>query len=147
MLVECLCSIFYSHLDKTCLSHFFRPDTLLLRFIDDFLCISTEESVVEQFVSTMNLGFSEYNATINPQKTITNLNACPANHCSMTSASPLSIDIPWCGLIISGKDLSITGDFSLSLKAASKFTFLEVHIFSIFRLPILPNTGYHLVSI
>jgi hemolysin-activating ACP:hemolysin acyltransferase len=46
--------------------------TILFRYVDDFLLISTDLNAAESFLSAMTNGFPEYGVHINPAKTVTN---------------------------------------------------------------------------
>lgn len=66
-----LCNLVYDDLETNLLS--VNPKTgLLLRYVDDFLLISTSRSEAETFLQRMTIGFASHGANINPAKTVTN---------------------------------------------------------------------------
>jgi hypothetical protein len=72
-----------------------RKDTLLMRFIDDFICITPERSVAEAFLARMRRGFPEFNAYINDDKTVVSF-----EHHDFETFS-------WCGLDLDPTTLAI----------------------------------------
>ena len=85
-----LCSIYFASLEKTHLSSFIndseeeldengelrerRPKraSILLRWIDDFLYITTDLQLAESFFEKMAAGFEDYGTRCNPAKTVVN---------------------------------------------------------------------------
>nr|XP_043626813.1 telomerase reverse transcriptase [Erigeron canadensis] len=77
ILSSLLCSFYYGHMENTKLVPFLNkvaesefPDRrdLLLRFIDDFLFISTSKKQALAFFSRLQRGFCEYNCSMNKEK-------------------------------------------------------------------------------
>lgn len=66
-----LCNIM---LDKLAEQHlrFDRQKTLLLRYVDDFLLISTELEDAKAFLRSMARGFADYGVSVNSSKTVVN---------------------------------------------------------------------------
>lgn len=65
VLSSLLCSFFYGHLEKTTLRSVLETENnVLLRLIDDYLYITTEESSARSFLEVMSKGTVLYN-TIN----------------------------------------------------------------------------------
>lgn len=57
VLSSLLCSFFYGDLEKTSLRSLIdNDDSILLRLIDDYLYITTEEDKARQFLRVMNKG-------------------------------------------------------------------------------------------
>ncbi|KAJ3168414.1 hypothetical protein HDU87_001145 [Geranomyces variabilis] len=49
-----LCSLFYAHLEKTKLSRFVSENALLLRYVDDFLYVTTSQDQAVDFLNVMH---------------------------------------------------------------------------------------------
>lgn len=97
ILSSLLCSIFYDNMDLECLSEWiFDDDILLLRYIDDFLCISTDMIKVHRFLEYMKQGIPKFNCFINPNKIRTSF--LPEDNSDL---------FQWCGLWIDKKCLNI----------------------------------------
>ncbi|KAG9304023.1 hypothetical protein G9A89_005933 [Geosiphon pyriformis] len=101
-----LCSFFFEDLEKTKLN-FLDKDGVLLRWVDDFLYISTDKAQAIRFLRLMNEGHPEYGCFINPEKTLANF-----DH-EEVKLSPT--EFPWCGLLIHTKDLEVKCDYSRTL--------------------------------
>lgn len=79
-----LCSLYFAHLEKTELSKFVQVRTepaegkpqasVLLRWIDDFLFISTDRDEAVSFFERMHEGFPAYGTRCNPSKSQVNFN-------------------------------------------------------------------------
>lgn len=69
-----LCNLVYEQLEQEIFS--LLPSDyskfFLCRFTDDFLFVSTEQNIAEEFLKCMTEGFLEYGAQINPEKTLVN---------------------------------------------------------------------------
>lgn len=66
-----LCDIVYDDFEKRYLS--INPNTsMLFRYVDDFLFVSSNKVEAEEFLASMVLGFKEHGVSINPQKTVIN---------------------------------------------------------------------------
>lgn len=111
-----LCNLYYAQLEEEQL----RPaifdnlntadgsciHSLLQRYTDDFLLITTDRVQAETFLSLMNEGFPEYGCSINRIKT--QLNFSPMGRNGNIAASRW---FTWCGLIIDTKTLEIHLNF------------------------------------
>ncbi|OZJ05810.1 hypothetical protein BZG36_00879 [Bifiguratus adelaidae] len=103
-------SFFYGDMEKRKLAPISeRPDSVLLRYIDDFLFISKDKTVVESFVRAMYKGFPEYNCTINPKKTLVNFDMTIGDQAIPCTKET---DFPWCGLLINASTLGVRGDYA-----------------------------------
>lgn len=77
-----LCSLYFAHLEKTKLSSLLDDSapgvdgnpkvSVLLRWIDDFLFISTDHNAATAFFEAMHAGFPEYGTRCNPEKSQVN---------------------------------------------------------------------------
>lgn len=66
-----LCDIVYDDFEKRHLS--VNPETsMLFRYVDDFLFVTSNKSEAERFLASMLVGFEEHGVSINPQKTVIN---------------------------------------------------------------------------
>ena len=89
-----LCSIYYGDFEqKACLINPHR-DELIMRYVDDYLFISTDKQSVQYFLSLFDEPNSEYNFTNNKQKQETNLH------------QPSLQFIEWCGIEFDLKEFS-----------------------------------------
>ncbi|SPO20458.1 uncharacterized protein UTRI_00858_B [Ustilago trichophora] len=87
--------------------------SLLMRYTDDFLLITTSKRQAKKFYDVMRKGHPEYGCFISAEKTLTNFDLLDAS----TTAGPLipriyGQDFPWCGLTISTKDLGVSTDLA-----------------------------------
>jgi telomerase reverse transcriptase len=98
------------------LSEFQNSNSILLRFVDDFLFISTRKDVAASFLAKFingkasffeYSGFPKYRCFINPEKTLINFQD------DLLNSQPISSrEFPWCGLLINTHDLSVMSDYS-----------------------------------
>lgn len=65
-----LCNFFYAKYEEQHLGFLRRPDTTMLRLIDDFLVISADRNVVKRFVDQMHAGNIDYGITVRASKTV-----------------------------------------------------------------------------
>jgi len=108
ILSSLLCSYFYSELEHQLLGFVQNSNSLLLRLIDDFLVITTERPVADQFMRTMHAGIPEFGVQVKPEKSRANFEVNIAGlriHCL-----PAVIDSPYCGKAINTVTLDITKD-------------------------------------
>ena len=104
-----LCSFYCGSLEKDCLPTMGPYDGLLLRFVDDFLLITRNQSLAKEFYTIMSRGIPEYNCFINAKKTVLNFEidqdgyVHPLEHVQW---------IPWCGLLFNTRTLDVQTDFS-----------------------------------
>ncbi|KAG9304539.1 hypothetical protein G9A89_020103 [Geosiphon pyriformis] len=80
---------------------------VLLRWLDDFLYITTDKAHAIRFLRVMNEDHPEYGCFINTEKTLVNF-----DH-EEVKLSPT--EFPWCGLLIHTKDLEVKCDYSRTL--------------------------------
>ncbi|KAG9125666.1 hypothetical protein FRC07_006702 [Ceratobasidium sp. 392] len=67
-----LCAIFYGNLEETELRFTQDPGNVLLRFVDDYLFITTDIRVARKFLKIMHRGHPEYGCEVAEEKTLTN---------------------------------------------------------------------------
>lgn len=106
VLSSTLCNYFYADLERNHLSFLQEANCLLLRLIDDFILITTDQEKARQFVGVMHGGLPEYGVTVSPEKSLVNF--------AMTAkgtAVPVLANgrqFPYCGLLINCKTLAVT---------------------------------------
>ena len=104
-----LCSYFYAELERNTLS-FVNDDrsSLMLRLIDDFLVISTKQSIAERFIHEMHRGIPEFGVEVKAEKSRVNFdldvdgNAVPR--------LPRDTEFPYCGNAINTVTLDLSKD-------------------------------------
>jgi len=104
-----LCSFFYGDLESTKLGFTKDPNSLLLRFVDDFLFITADQWRAIQFLKEMDAGHPEYGCFISKEKTSINfeLNDSVTGHVNRLSGT----EFPWCGLTINPRTLGVRADY------------------------------------
>ncbi|KAL5722755.1 RNA-directed DNA polymerase [Ranunculus cassubicifolius] len=91
------------------------PRHLLLRFIDDFLFISTSLEQATSFFTRLQRGFRDYSCSINEAKSCTNFDV---SHLSTRSLNKVYTGddgisfLPWSGLLINSRTLEIQADYT-----------------------------------
>ena len=87
------------------------PDSLLLRWVDDFLLITPQKSLAVQFLDLMHAGIPEYGCFINRDKTLTNFEVATADGQQVKSIG-LRNRFPWCGYLLDPVTLEVRSDLS-----------------------------------
>ena len=108
-----LCSLVHDSLERAVLpaheQHAEEEETLLLHFVDDFLCVSTRAEPVERFVRATHAGVPELGCFMNAAKTAVSfpvlLDDSTLTHCDGQA------HVPWCGMLLCAADLSCRTDF------------------------------------
>ncbi|CDS00916.1 uncharacterized protein SPSC_02028 [Sporisorium scitamineum] len=111
-----LCSFFYADMeakDGFLSSLKGSQRSLLMRYTDDFLLVTTSKRTAKKFYEVMRAGHPEYGCFISPEKTLVNFDLVD----SSGSGAPLvqrmySEEFPWCGLTINTRDLSVSTDLA-----------------------------------
>lgn len=91
------------------------PKYLLLRFIDDFLFISTSKFQASSFLTRLQRGFREFNCYMNEEKFGLNFDI---NHLSGLQSSKLYVGddgisfLRWSGLFVNCRTLEIQADYT-----------------------------------
>lgn len=97
------------------------PLGTMIRFIDDFMYISTSRQKVQNFLEIMAIGDTDYGCLVNPEKTLVNFDVTVGGHVVPRVAgdprrgapgTPKQGWFPWCGLEIATMTLDIRGDYS-----------------------------------
>lgn len=89
---------------------FNSDNSLLVRYVDDFLLISTDLRIARDFVSCMHTGFPDHGCEINFDKTLTNFEM-ETGGMNLTCVG-IEKEFPWCGLLICQKSLDVKSDYS-----------------------------------
>ncbi|GKT48290.1 telomerase-binding protein EST1A [Colletotrichum spaethianum] len=108
VLSSALCNYFYADLEAQHLAFLAAEDCLLLRLIDDFLLITTDQSKARKFVDIMHGGLPEYGVTVNPNKTLINFDMEVSG--VRVARLPKGSHFPYCGLGIDCNTLDIVKD-------------------------------------
>lgn len=112
-----LCNYFYADLERTRLSFLRADDCLLLRLIDDFLLITTDQRKAARFVTVMHQGLSEYGVIVSPSKTLVNF-PLTIDNLSVPSLPAGNNAFPYCGTRIDMRTLNLTKDRGLAPPSA-----------------------------
>lgn len=109
-----LCSFFYADLEtRDAFLCSLRADrrSLLLRYTDDFLLITTSRRTARRFYASMRAGHPEYGCFIAPDKTLCNFDLVdPLSACALVPR--VGRAFPWCGLTIDPRTLAVSTDLA-----------------------------------
>ncbi|EFQ29316.1 telomerase reverse transcriptase [Colletotrichum graminicola M1.001] len=108
VLSSALCNYFYADLEAQHLAFLAAEDCLLLRLIDDFLLITTDQSKACEFVEVMHGGLPEYGVIVSPEKTLVNFDM-EVNGVRVARL-PEGSHFPYCGLGVDCNTLDIVKD-------------------------------------
>ncbi|KAL9242093.1 hypothetical protein vseg_016128 [Gypsophila vaccaria] len=90
------------------------PESMLLRFVDDYLFISTSKKQALTFYTRLRRGFREYNCYMNQGKFCTNFDCGSLQSGSkrmLTGSDGVSF-VQWSGLLINISNLEVQADYS-----------------------------------
>ena len=108
VLSSLLCSYFYGAFERNELG-FVRPEScLLLRLIDDFLLVTTDEQIARKFLDVMANGDQQYGIQVNPEKSLVNFDVTINDH-KVPRLSKGDV-FPYCGMSINTKTLELSKD-------------------------------------
>ncbi|KAK5122386.1 hypothetical protein LTR85_003970 [Meristemomyces frigidus] len=103
-----LCSFMYAELEREVLGFLQDGHSLLLRLIDDFLVVSTEQDVAERFMRVMHGGIPQFGVRVKAEKSRANFDI---DICGERIARlPEATDFPYCGNAINTVTLDISKD-------------------------------------
>ncbi|SCZ90544.1 BZ3500_MvSof-1268-A1-R1_Chr9g10875 [Microbotryum saponariae] len=135
VLSSLLCSLFYGDMEQKVLKFTDDPDSvgsdsensagfnqlsfgqypivqLLLRYVDDFLFITTQKPLAARFLRVMDRGIPEYGCKISPEKRLTNFDiALRPEEVVPPWRDPA---FPWCGHTINTGNLDVRADTTRS---------------------------------
>lgn len=103
-----LCSYFYAELEREALDFLQDGDSVLLRLIDDFLVISTKQSVAERFIRLMHRGLPAFGVEIKAEKSRANFDIEIDG--AVVPRLPTESDFPYCGNAINTVTLNLSKD-------------------------------------
>ncbi|GAB5589328.1 Telomerase reverse transcriptase [Umbelopsis nana] len=105
-----LCSYFYGQMEHEELGFIKEdPDALMMRFVDDFLCISTCRDTVEWFTRAMHQGFARYGCQVSHSKSLVNFDMTLQG--TAVTKLQASYEFPWCGFLIDTRDLEVFSNY------------------------------------
>ncbi|KAG8935507.1 hypothetical protein FRC02_007866 [Tulasnella sp. 418] len=104
-----LCSFFYGDMERKKLGFRDDPRNLMLRYVDDYLFITTHKPSALKFLDAMALGHPEYGCFITPEKTLTNFETDAHQTMVVKQAGRF---FPWCGILIDVRRLSVQADYT-----------------------------------
>jgi telomerase reverse transcriptase len=122
-----LCNYFYADLEAEHLHFLNGADSILLRFMDDFLFITQDKEKAVQFVETMHRGVPDYGVEVNTKKTLLNFKMKSQDEPLATVSH--GEKFPYCGTLIDCQTLEISrnhskdpdnGEFSYKTDALSE---------------------------
>ncbi|KAJ3177957.1 hypothetical protein HDU85_005674 [Gaertneriomyces sp. JEL0708] len=119
-----LCSFYYAHLEKMLLQQFMNDDTIILRYVDDFLVISSKKKDVEGVWEVLKDGSQLHNCTINHNKTLSTFPI--PSHPDINFISP-NQPFPWCGLMLHFAQLEVSPDIKLATHISNTLT-IPLHV-------------------
>ena len=108
ILSSLLCNLFYGELEDEHFRFLQADESVLLRLIDDFLLITTNEKHAKMFLQIMHDGIEEYGVKVNPDKSLVSFEAIVNGEQIARS----STSFPYCGNLIDTRSLEITKDRS-----------------------------------
>lgn len=124
-----LCSFYYGHMENSKIVPFLDKvgmsdgghycQKLLMRFIDDFLFISTSKKHVVAFLSRLGRGFREYNCEMNKEKFGVSFDCDMIMEESNSKSNRVCFDedgnkkfLKWSGLLINCNTLEVQADYT-----------------------------------
>ncbi|GAA5865197.1 hypothetical protein JCM1840_003940 [Sporobolomyces johnsonii] len=106
VLSSLLCSLFYGDMERTYLGFTRDASSLLLRYVDDFLFVSTKRDLATRFLQVMHAGIPDYGCYIASEKRLTNFDVALGDG-EVVPPLPEGDAFPWCGLSIDTKTLEL----------------------------------------
>ncbi|KAI9814856.1 MAG: hypothetical protein M1832_005658 [Thelocarpon impressellum] len=103
-----LCNFFYADFERTCLGFLDQGESLLLRLIDDFLLITTNQEHAGQFLQVMHSGNPEYGMSVSRSKSLVNFDARVGG--VKIGKMEAGTRFPYCGNLIDTGTLEISKD-------------------------------------
>jgi telomerase reverse transcriptase len=106
-----LCNLFYSTLETGSLAFAARPDTFLMRLIDDFLLISTDKPTAIKFLEVMHAGLPDFGIEVKREKSLANFTlGLDGGRVPLMKGN----NFPYCGTLIETRTLNISKDMARS---------------------------------
>ncbi|GAA5910442.1 telomerase reverse transcriptase [Sporobolomyces salmoneus] len=114
VLSSLLCSLFYGDMEKHCLAFTKDVRSLLMRYVDDFMFVTTKKHLAVRFLQTMHNGIPEYGCFVSTEKRLTNFDVS-LDDGEIVPPLPLGQDFSYCGLAIDTKTLEIKMNLQLQM--------------------------------
>lgn len=108
ILSSLLCNYFYAELEREYLGFLNQDESILLRLIDDFLLITSNEDHAKRFFAIMHDGVDKYGVKANITKSLVNFELCVNGR--QVPRLLEGIAFPYCGNMINTVTLEITKD-------------------------------------
>ena len=108
ILSSLLCSFFYGHFESNRLEFLAKGESLLLRLIDDFLLITTNQGHARRFLQVMVDGSEAYGISVNTKKSLANFEML-VNRAKISRLHGSSV-FPYCGMLIDTRTLEVSKD-------------------------------------
>ena len=108
VLSSLLCSYFYGSFERNELGFLHPQSCLLLRLIDDFLLVTTDDRLARCFLEVMANGDRRYGIQVNPEKSLVNFDVAVNGHKLPRMHGGTSF--PYCGMSIDMKTLELKKD-------------------------------------
>lgn len=90
-----------------------KQRSLLMRYTDDFLLVTTSKKTAKKFYEVMRKGHPDYGCFISAEKTLTNFDLIDSNSTSSPLVARIYKDeFPWCGLTINTRTLGVSTDLT-----------------------------------
>ncbi|KAJ9602431.1 Telomerase reverse transcriptase [Cladophialophora chaetospira] len=103
-----LCSYFYAMFERNELGFLHPQSCLLLRLIDDFLLVTTEDQLARRFLEVMAHGDGRYGIQVNPEKSLVNFDVAISGH--RVPQMHGETGFPYCGMRINIQTLEFMKD-------------------------------------
>eukprot|EP01032_Pedospumella_encystans_P018125 gene18125-20641_t len=115
-----LCTMYYGHAERKIFGSRESIEliglidkTLVIRLMDDYIVISTDQACVQHFLQAAHQSLKAYGAGVNPLKTRTNFDATVEVDGACIPLQRIDgEEMPWCGLLINTRTLEVTCHFS-----------------------------------
>ncbi|GAA5934697.1 telomerase reverse transcriptase [Sporobolomyces koalae] len=114
VLSSLLCSLFYGDMESTHLAFTKDDHSVMLRYVDDFLFVSTKKHLAVRFLSKMHQGIPDYGCFISNEKRLTNFDVA-LEPGELVPPLPDGQDFGYCGLAIDTKTLEIQMNLQLQM--------------------------------
>ena len=108
VLSSLLCSYFYGAFERNELSFLHPQSCLLLRLIDDFLLVTTDDKPARRFLGVMANGHKRYGIQVNPEKSLVNFDVAINGH--KLPRIHGGTFFPYCGMWIDMSTLEMNKD-------------------------------------
>jgi telomerase reverse transcriptase len=103
-----LCNYFYGAFERNELGFLNPPSCLLLRLIDDFLLVTTDDKLARRFLEVMASGDRRYGIQVNPEKSLVNFDVTINGRKVPRVLGEAAF--PYCGMAINVRTLEMKKD-------------------------------------